>query len=74
MHVMQKKIKFTREYFVKKGQKGGRKTAKRGTEFYKAISKKGVKARKKLHKPWCAAVIAQNAMLPWSVKCDCKNK
>lgn len=23
------------------------------------------------HYPWCAAVVAQNAMLPYEVKCDC---
>jgi hypothetical protein len=24
------------------------------------------------HAPWCAAVIAANAELPWRVKCDCQ--
>ena len=24
------------------------------------------------HEPWCAKVIAANAELPWSVRCDCK--
>jgi hypothetical protein len=26
------------------------------------------------HETWCAAVIAENAMLPWRVRCDCKPK
>ena len=35
------------------------------------VKRKRVKKKTELHYPWCAAVIAQNAMVPWSVKCDC---
>lgn len=27
-----------------------------------------------LHQQWCAKVIAANAEVPWTVRCDCKPK
>lgn len=32
---------FSRDLFVKSGQKGGKKTAERGTDYYKKIGKLG---------------------------------
>lgn len=40
-------MKYTREYFVTKGRKGGNKTLEvKGVGFFKVISKKAAKARK----------------------------
>lgn len=42
-------MKYDRDYFVKKGHKGGKQTLEnKGAKFFKLISKKAVKARKKL--------------------------
>lgn len=42
------KIEYTRDYFVRKGRKGGNKTLElKGASFFKTISKKAVKARKR---------------------------